>query len=99
MTEFKLVLYPDRPDTPDGAATVGFAPNREEARDLVADFVEHVQQYGSLPVVWDIAWAAPAVVSRVCKNGAVRLRAECWEGETEDGYDNGWAWLRIVEVV
>jgi hypothetical protein len=94
---FKVVIYPDRDD--ERPVTVDYADSHEEAVEIARDLVAAVKEYGTVASDGaDFAWPVPALVVRKHKQ-SWRLRLECWDGERGDGYEFGFAWMRIVGPV
>lgn len=96
MSEFRIVLSGPL-DEP--AATMGFAPTIEDAREDVAGIADHIDLCGSLPVLWDIAWAVPAIVVTRYEHGGLRIRCEAFERETGNGSTVGTGYIDIREVI
>lgn len=95
MTQFELKLRPRRDDM--SSVTMGFASDLESAIEIGEDLYATVETYGHLPAEWDLAWPVPAAAIRKHKR-SWEFRADCFEGETKNGYDNGYCRLVIVEA-
>jgi hypothetical protein len=95
MSEFKIVLF-GPPDEP--ASTMGYAPTFEDAKDETASIADYIENHGSLPMDWDIAWPVPAAVLNRYKNGNLRIRCDSYERESETGSTLGIGRIEIIEV-
>lgn len=98
--DWRVTLQPADPRVEEaGGGTLEIVhANEAEAVVALEDWAQTIESGGFVPEGLDWLNRSPAtIVSRVGRR-AFRARVDCFERETETGYSNGYAWLRLEEA-
>ena len=102
MPDWKITLTARNPD-PDGpgSGVLEYLPqgcDREDAASHLEFWAEIMEASGRIPDSMDFRSQSPISIVRRVGKLTYAVRADCFERETANGYDNGYGWLRAEEV-